>query len=128
MHFQMVCNEVFMAFAREKVVAALNELGPDVSYAKANTWIRKQHGKDEGISDATFYNVRREIRAGKLNLSPEKPTVSDEVSVKSTPAQAVENQQLTFAELVKARRFCKEFGGRLKLLYALKCLGELSSS
>jgi len=122
-----------MSAATDRVMAALAELGEDVSYQEAQRWLKQQYGKDQGVSDALFYNTRKNFRAGKLKMPASKTNgnggndrVSDQVSGSGQSTQTQSLPEFTFDELREIAGFVRRCGGKARLAAALTALEELT--
>jgi hypothetical protein len=121
-----------MSLGKEKVNAALDALGTSVTYQEANRWIEKKYGKNQGVSDATFYNTRKLVLAngnGKAASEARESTSNERVSVavssETSEAQSQATTEFSLTELSEIARFIRKVGGKDRLARGLAMLQEL---
>jgi hypothetical protein len=121
-----------MSLGKEKVNAALDALGTSVTYQEANRWIEKKYGKNQGVSDATFYNTRKLVlangngkAASEAQLRQSNERVSVAVSSETSEAQSQATTEFSLTELSEIARFIRKVGGKDRLARGLAMLQEL---
>ncbi len=133
-----------MASMRERVYDAFRNLGVEVGYQDANKWIKKKYG--DGVSDATFYNSRKEFRANQLRTGGVSTREVVQPAPTPAPAAAATNsngptsttvhvedssgrlqREITLAELQQVKEFAVRMGGRQRLTAILDVLEQLVS-
>lgn len=127
---------------RERATEAIQALG-ECSYSQANNWLIKKYGMKHGVTDTTYYKARSDLRKTTKMLKPlvkattealkaahdelnstATATAAKQTSSK-TSSQTVERNDITVAELIRAKAVCNEFGGRQRLQRILRALGDL---